>query len=63
MLFRSATAYNLLARTYFTGGLLNEARKALEEGIRRLPEEDTAGRADLRKRLNELLKKIESGNK
>ena len=59
----NATAYNLLARTYFTGGLLNEARKALEEGIRRLPEEDTAGRADLRKRLNELLKKIESGNK
>ena len=59
----NATAYNLLARTYFTGGLFDEARKALEEGIRRLPEEDTTGRADLQKRLNELLKRIKSGNK
>tara|TARA_B000000460_G_scaffold175347_1_gene124957 strand:+ start:125 stop:1567 length:1443 start_codon:yes stop_codon:yes gene_type:complete len=59
----NATAYNLLARTYFTGGLFDEARKALEEGIRRLPEENTTGRADLQKRLNELLKRIKSGNK
>ena len=59
----NATAYNLLARTYFTVGLLNDARKALEEGLQRLPDEDTAGRADLQRKLNALLTRINSGNK
>ena len=58
----NATAYNLLARTYFGAGLLEEARETLEEGIRRLPAQDRVGREDLQKRLAQLKQRLPGNN-
>ena len=58
----NATAYNLLARTYFEAGLLEEARETLEEGIRRLPAQDRVGREDLQKKLAQLKQRLPGNN-
>ena len=58
----NATAYNLLARTYFGAGLLEEARETLEEGIRKLPAQDRVGREDLQKRLAQLKQRLPGNN-
>ena len=51
----NASAYFLLAKSYRAAGLLEEARNTLEEGIEKLPEQDTTGREFLKKTLAGLL--------